>query len=135
MPSTDIQANFPNVASRLVDQGGRIDQAWLQLLIALWNRTGGGIGVSNAELAAQIIDLQDQIDNIPNPPPIPIDDIYARLDDLAKLVLTKMVNPDDVQSQLDSLASSIVSITNVITTTVTSENQVRFAPILLLGGM
>ena len=36
---------FPQIASPLVDaSSGRIQQAWLQLLIALWNRTGGGPG-------------------------------------------------------------------------------------------
>lgn len=39
------QQGFPQVTSPLVDLNtGRIDQAWLQLLISLWNRTGGGSG-------------------------------------------------------------------------------------------
>ena len=36
---------FPQIGSPFVElHAGRIQQAWLQLLISLWNRTGGGPG-------------------------------------------------------------------------------------------
>lgn len=39
------QQGFPQIGSPFVDPlTGRIQQAWYQLLVALWNRTGGGGG-------------------------------------------------------------------------------------------
>lgn len=40
------QQGFPNVASPFVRTGGYIEQAWLQFLINLWNRTGASQGGS-----------------------------------------------------------------------------------------
>ncbi len=39
-----VQQGFPNVSLPLTDDKGQIQQAWLQLLIALWKRTGDGPG-------------------------------------------------------------------------------------------
>lgn len=44
------EAGFPQIGSPFVNEGGRINQAWLQLLIALWNRTGGGMGMDPGTL-------------------------------------------------------------------------------------
>lgn len=39
------QQGFPQITAPLVDPNtGNIQQVWLQLLINLWNRTGGGSG-------------------------------------------------------------------------------------------
>lgn len=40
----NVTIGFPQISSRFVDKEGRIDQAWLQLLITLWNRTGEQTG-------------------------------------------------------------------------------------------
>lgn len=42
------QQGFPNIGAPIAGPGGRIEQAWLQLLITLWTRTGqatGNVGV------------------------------------------------------------------------------------------
>lgn len=41
-----LQQGFPNVSSPVVDDRGFIQQAWLQLLISLWTRTGSSQGAS-----------------------------------------------------------------------------------------
>ena len=38
------QQGFPKIAAPFVNDDGTINQVWLQLLITLWNRTGGGPG-------------------------------------------------------------------------------------------
>ncbi len=38
------QQGFPQISAPFVDNSGKILQVWLQLLITLWNRTGGGSG-------------------------------------------------------------------------------------------
>lgn len=45
---------FPTPSSPLVGKDGRINQAWLQLLITLWNRTGGGIGADSSGAAQTV---------------------------------------------------------------------------------
>lgn len=47
------QQGFPNTSLPFVDRTGVIQQAWLQLLIQLWNRTGGAQGVSAADIVVQ----------------------------------------------------------------------------------
>lgn len=151
MPSNDIQANFPNIASKLVLAGGEIDQAWLQLLIALWNRTGGGEGISSANFAAQLEALTDrvegledrelllqaqvdtiqlslndltvQVSNIPLPAPIPLEDLYARLDSLAALV---SVAPADLEAQLNSLAAEVLAVRTVAMMALHTQRQEVF---------
>jgi hypothetical protein len=59
-----IEQGFPQITSPLVNpETGRIDQAWMQLLITLWNRTGGGSGdfVVAEDFAADLFfqDAQD----------------------------------------------------------------------------
>lgn len=41
--STSIQQGFPNLSTPFVNSSGFIQAAWSQLLINIWNRTGGGI--------------------------------------------------------------------------------------------
>lgn len=41
------QQGFPNISAPLVDSTGLIQQAWLQLLISLWKRTGSGPGATS----------------------------------------------------------------------------------------
>lgn len=43
MAATNEQG-FPLTSYPFVDSNGKIQQVWQQLLIALWNRTGGGKG-------------------------------------------------------------------------------------------
>ena len=42
--SNNPQQGFPQISLPFVTQTGNITQTWLQLLISLWNRTGGGSG-------------------------------------------------------------------------------------------
>lgn len=42
--ATGTNQAFPQIYSPFVDQRGIIQQAWLQLLISLWVRTGSGVG-------------------------------------------------------------------------------------------
>ena len=49
------QQGFPDVSSTLVGPSGHIRQAWLQLLIQLWNRTGGSPGTSTTDIITQQI--------------------------------------------------------------------------------
>jgi hypothetical protein len=49
------QQGFPNVSAPLVNRKGEIEQAWLQLLIQLWNRTGGAQGINSADILIQQI--------------------------------------------------------------------------------
>lgn len=45
------QQGFPQLAQRFVDpQTGILQQPWYNFLLALWNRTGGGPGVSTSDL-------------------------------------------------------------------------------------
>lgn len=44
------QQAFPQIGEPFVDKGGIIQQTWLQLLIALWNRTGQAPGIDVADL-------------------------------------------------------------------------------------
>lgn len=60
-----IQQGFPSINTALVDERGFIRQTWLQLLISLWNRTGGGGGTSPgdvAELFAEAGGVQGELD-------------------------------------------------------------------------
>lgn len=41
---SDPNAGFPIIQAPFTNKAGHINQAWLQLLISLWNRTGGGAG-------------------------------------------------------------------------------------------
>lgn len=59
-----IEQGFPQITSPLVNpENGRIEQAWLQLLITLWRRTGDGSGdfVVAEDFAADLFfqDAQD----------------------------------------------------------------------------
>lgn len=44
---------FPNTSAPFVDQTGRIQQPWLQIIISLWNRTGGAGGNTIIDLVLQ----------------------------------------------------------------------------------
>lgn len=46
---TNIAQGFPTIQAPLVNDDKTINDAWLRLLIALWNRTGMGQGVSSAD--------------------------------------------------------------------------------------
>lgn len=81
------QQGFPKVTAPFVFADGRIQQAWLQLLIALWNRTGGGPGTPELSLglptglpAAVALSVQGATGlslPISTPPVIPQDDLAA----------------------------------------------------------
>ena len=47
MANASIQQGFPQIGSPLVGQQGNILQPWLQLLVTLWNRTGGSSSAGN----------------------------------------------------------------------------------------
>jgi hypothetical protein len=80
------QQGFPNVSSQLVDGSGQIQQAWLQLLIQLWNRTGGASGVitSDADIQNAILSAR----------PLPVFDGIPL--DLPPIVQTPLIASDDV---------------------------------------
>lgn len=52
------QQGFPNITSPIAGPEGRLQQAWYQLFIALWNRTGGGAGVDIQALIDAINELE-----------------------------------------------------------------------------
>lgn len=59
------QQGFPQIGARLTDPTtGSIQQAWLQLLIQLWQRTGAGPGVSSVTLEAEIVAISEQLAQI-----------------------------------------------------------------------
>ncbi len=45
------EQNFPQVGGPVLDNRGNFTQEWLAFLRALWNRTGGGPGISADDLA------------------------------------------------------------------------------------
>lgn len=49
MSTTETQQGFPKISAPLCNNDLTINQIWLQLLITLWNRTGGGPGASTNE--------------------------------------------------------------------------------------
>lgn len=50
------QQQFPQISNPLVDlRSGQIQQTWLQLLIALWKRTGGGPGTDPDQIVLQAL--------------------------------------------------------------------------------
>lgn len=54
-----LRQPFPQIVQPFVNEHGVINQSWLQLLIALWNRTGSAPGVSsvtNEYLSASSMD-------------------------------------------------------------------------------
>lgn len=54
----NTEQGFPQITSPLTDsRTGRLQQAWFQLLIALWNRTGKGVGVDTLELQSIVNNL------------------------------------------------------------------------------
>ena len=87
---SDLGIGFPQVSSPFVDGNRRIDQAWLQLLITLWNRTGAqqGQGVdallfSETDVLARISELEQLVSTAVSsvPPPVPtppLSEAYAR---------------------------------------------------------
>lgn len=70
-----VASGFPQVHSPFVDDTGHISQAWLQLLITMWNRTGGAGGDVTADSDLHF-------------PPYPSSDLQAQIDALAQLILT-----------------------------------------------
>jgi hypothetical protein len=89
MSAGSLSANFPQIGSPLVNRDGTIQQAWLQLLINLWNRTGqqsGDITVvddpnTSAPENPAFLSIQDQIlqlESNPNPA-ASISDIYNQI--------------------------------------------------------
>lgn len=86
----NVSMQFPQIGSRFVDKEGRIDQAWLQLLITIWNRTGTEQGTPSTDIQyddsqvnAQLLALRDELQGIPTmPAPDVLSDVLRRLDDL-----------------------------------------------------
>jgi hypothetical protein len=50
----DPQQGFPQIQSPIADGNGKLQQAWYQLLVSLWNRTGAGTGVDITVLVDEI---------------------------------------------------------------------------------
>jgi hypothetical protein len=52
------QANFPDVGAPMTDpKTGRVSMAWFQLLLALFNRTGGASGSTGSESVGEVLQL------------------------------------------------------------------------------
>lgn len=61
-------ANFPDVGAPMVDpKTGRLSTVWFQLLLALFNRTGGTSGDSSGDLAAALDELFQQLQSLVAP--------------------------------------------------------------------
>jgi hypothetical protein len=70
------QQGFPQISAPFLDQKtGIINQTWLQLLIALWNRTGGGMGDISDTTTFLSLALSDNINSRPTAPSAPISSI------------------------------------------------------------
>jgi hypothetical protein len=57
----DVQSGFPAINTVFVDPTGRIQQAWLQLLINLWRRTGSGPGADITVIIAELEALSAEL--------------------------------------------------------------------------
>jgi hypothetical protein len=55
---TENVIGFPQIGSPFTDKEGRINQAWLQLLITLWKRTGGAVPSSGSGTAVSEDDIK-----------------------------------------------------------------------------
>lgn len=89
--SNATNTNIPNPGVQFLDQGGRISQVWWAFLLALFQRTGGGIAPPTPTPQTDfspLIDAQVAIpfafpDNPPDEVPVPtftsdpIEDIFA----------------------------------------------------------
>lgn len=117
---------FPQISSRFVDKEGRIDQAWLQLLIMLWNRTGGQTGAdasdfqySDGQILGVLEAVRDELSDLEaaRPPATPADpstdlvrppidfgDLLSRIQSVESIVpgLGRMLA--EVQQQLQDAA-------------------------------
>lgn len=49
MATDETQQGFPKIQAELTNEDRTINQVWLQLLITMWNRTGGAPGASTAD--------------------------------------------------------------------------------------
>jgi hypothetical protein len=83
------QANFPDVGVPMTDpKTGRVSMVWFQLLLALFNRTGGVPGTSTADFKSLISQLAQQAESAVAPSYAPelsrrIADVEAALSALA----------------------------------------------------
>jgi hypothetical protein len=57
---TNLSAQFPLPPDPFVGPDGQITRVWLYFLLALFNRTGGSLGLSSASLQKEITTLQNQ---------------------------------------------------------------------------
>ena len=55
---------FPSVNSPFVNENGTIQQGWLQLLMALWQRTGSGGGTAGDQATFQALALESPDDPV-----------------------------------------------------------------------
>lgn len=86
--------NFPDVGAPMVDpKTGRLSMAWFQLLLALFNRTGGTAGGSSVDLSSEIDELLQQLQSLIAPNYAP---------ELARRIA-------DAESALSALAQSLQS--------------------------
>lgn len=84
--------NFPDVGVPMVDpKTGRLAMVWFQLLLSLFNRTGGTPGDSSSDLADEISEAFQQLQSFVAP---------NASQDLARSIA-------DVEAALSALASSI----------------------------
>lgn len=56
---------FPNISQPIAGPGGTISRPWLLLLVALWNRTGGAMGISGVPTGT-VMDFAGPVANIPD---------------------------------------------------------------------
>ena len=69
-----VKSGFPSVSAPFVDSSGRITLVWQQFLNTLFQRTGSASGTvvgtgsgSDAGLQAQVTQLQQQVNALPDP--------------------------------------------------------------------
>lgn len=72
--TTRTDQGFPKLSEPIVDpKSGLINQTWLQLLITLWNRTGGPSGSTDRfetdQIQAALADAQNRLVQLETPPP------------------------------------------------------------------
>lgn len=122
----NVSMQFPTISSRLVDpKTGLIDQAWLQLLITLWNRTGETQGVAASDIQyddnailGQLLALREELlSNIElRPPAVPSETESPLLappaypfGDLLQQVQDAAMRADRLAGQLAQLEEQIQS--------------------------
>lgn len=71
---TRTDQGFPKISEPIVDpRTGLINQTWLQLLISLWNRTGGPSGSTDRfetnTIQGTLSDLLERVTQLETPPP------------------------------------------------------------------